>query len=143
MAFYNKRRKLPHTDKHLHLSNSVAITFHLQKRSTKLGETIIMHRTRDANLNPVVHWDFNVRRVMHIPNWQPTWPIITIQQNGITDHIKSKEISDLIKTTVKDIGPDILGFTHNNVNTHSNRAAAAIAMYLENVPVYTIMLVGR
>eukprot|EP00957_Ditylum_brightwellii_P152234 11590171-Ditylum_brightwellii.AAC.1 len=38
---------------------------------------------------------------------------------------------------------DRLGFTTNKVGTHSNRLAAAMAMYLARVPVYTIMLISQ
>ena len=143
VGFYKKRRKLHHADLLLHLADSVAITFHLQKRSGEVGETIVMHRTRDPNLNPVAHWAHTIRRIITIPKWNPDWPVNTIHRNGKIHHITNTEISKLIKTAVTEIGVDILGFTKDDVNTHSNRAAAAMAMYLANVPVYTIMLVGR
>lgn len=38
---------------------------------------------------------------------------------------------------------DKLGFTADDIGTHSLRSAAAMAMYLAGVPVYTIMLIGR
>ena len=41
------------------------------------------------------------------------------------------------------MGKDELGFDETEVNTHSNRSATAMSMYLANVPVYTIMLLGR
>jgi hypothetical protein len=44
---------------------------------------------------------------------------------------------------VRAIGRDILGFDAFEVGTHSLRSAAAMAMYLAGVPVYTIMLIGR
>jgi hypothetical protein len=43
---------------------------------------------------------------------------------------------------VQAIGKDILGFDAFEVGTHSLRSAAAMAMYLAGVPVYTIMLIG-
>ena len=55
----------------------------------------------------------------------------------------AKTISKTIKTAVKEMGSDLLGFKSDKFNTHSNRSATAMSMYLSYVPVYTIMLLGR
>ena len=41
------------------------------------------------------------------------------------------------------IGEDKLGFKAEQVGTHSQRSGAAMAMYLGECPVYTIMMIGR
>ena len=41
------------------------------------------------------------------------------------------------------LGVDTLGFTSNDVGTHSVRASLAMMMYLAREQIYTIMLVGR
>ena len=41
------------------------------------------------------------------------------------------------------IGEEKLGFKSSEIGTHSIRSGAAMAMYLYNVSVYTIMLIGR
>jgi hypothetical protein len=41
------------------------------------------------------------------------------------------------------IGPDILGFTADQIELHSARSGAAMAMVLAGVPVFTVMLLGR
>mmetsp|Transcript_46267 Transcript_46267/g.140204 ORF Transcript_46267/g.140204 Transcript_46267/m.140204 type:complete len:285 (+) Transcript_46267:74-928(+) len=66
-----------------------------------------------------------------------------MQVDGNITRITGKDIRCMIRAVVGEIGEDELGFTKDEVGTHSNRSAAAMAMYLENVPVYTIMLVGR
>ena len=142
IAFYKKRRKLLITDTTLHLADFVAITFHLKKRTAKVGETIMIHRTHGANLNPAAHWAHTICQIMAIPKWNPDWPVHTIHRNGKVADVTNTKISTLVKATVVDIGVDILGFGQDDVNTHSNQAAAAMVMYLANVPVYTIMLVG-
>ena len=43
----------------------------------------------------------------------------------------------------KTIGSQKLGFNPSELGTHSIRSGAAMAMYLDDVPVYTIMLIGR
>jgi len=41
------------------------------------------------------------------------------------------------------MGEAILGFTPDEVGTHSNRAGGAMMMYLSKVPIVTIMMIGR
>jgi hypothetical protein len=41
------------------------------------------------------------------------------------------------------IGETRLGITKEEVGTHSIRSGAAMAMYLGECPVYTVMLIGR
>ena len=40
------------------------------------------------------------------------------------------------------IGEDKLGFKPEDIGTHSNRCAAAMAMFMDDTPVYMIMLMG-
>ena len=41
------------------------------------------------------------------------------------------------------IGEDKLDFKPKNIRTHSNRCAAAMAMLMDDTPVYMIILIGR
>ena len=41
------------------------------------------------------------------------------------------------------IGKEKLGFKPKDIGTYSNRCADAMAMFMDNTPVYMIMLVGR
>jgi hypothetical protein len=41
------------------------------------------------------------------------------------------------------MGKDKLGFSEDEVGTHSNRSAGAMSMFLSGTPIYTIMLIGR
>jgi hypothetical protein len=41
------------------------------------------------------------------------------------------------------LGPDILGFTVDQIGLHFARSGTAMAMYLAGVPIFTIMLLGR
>ncbi len=69
--------------------------------------------------------------------------INTIQLFSSIYQITSESILDTIRRTVKDMGKDKLGFSPDEVGTHSNRSAGAMSMFLSGTPVYTIMLVGR
>jgi hypothetical protein len=48
-----------------------------------------------------------------------------------------------LRAAVVSIGEDILGIKKEDVGTHSIRSGAAMAMYLGECPVYTIMMIGR
>jgi hypothetical protein len=69
--------------------------------------------------------------------------INTVVLNGKLSTISSTTILGKIRAAVKALGKDNLGFTENEVGTHSNRSGGAMGMYLSGTPVYTIMLMGR
>jgi hypothetical protein len=52
-------------------------------------------------------------------------------------------ILDRIRSAVKYLGKEKLGFNEDDVGTHSNRSGGAMGMFLSGTPVYTIMLLGR
>ena len=74
-----------------------------------------------------------------------SWPIYTYYDSRTKrfSDIKSYEIKDTIQSAVTAIGPDILGFSAEDVGTHSNRGAFAMMLYLSGAPIFTIMKLGR
>jgi hypothetical protein len=52
-------------------------------------------------------------------------------------------ILERIRSAVRSLGEEKLGFTEHDVGTHSNRSGGAMGMFLAGTPVYTIMLLGR
>ena len=48
-----------------------------------------------------------------------------------------------LRDAVDAIGEEKLGFKKEDVGTHSIRSGGAMAMYLGDCPIYTIMLIGR
>jgi hypothetical protein len=52
-------------------------------------------------------------------------------------------ISNLIKDRVVAIGETKLGILCSEVGTHSIRSGTAMAMYLAQVPIFSIMLIGH
>jgi hypothetical protein len=63
--------------------------------------------------------------------------------NGRLAHVTSKNIIDAFQDAVVTIGEHRLGIMKEDVRTHLIRSGAAMAMYLRECPVYTIMLIGR
>mgnify|MGYP006183761981 CR=1 FL=1 len=59
------------------------------------------------------------------------------------ENITSGQIVNAPRDVVGAIGEANLGIAKHEVGTHSLRSGAAMAMYLRECPVYTIMLMGR
>jgi hypothetical protein len=57
--------------------------------------------------------------------------------------IPSSMILLKIRQAVCSLGQEVLGFTADEVGTHSNRSGGAMGMFLAGTPVYTIMLMGH
>jgi hypothetical protein len=143
IRFFRSRWECPHNHHALHLADSVSITFEFQKNDER-DVTITMHRTGDATLCPVISWSSIVRRIRAIPGTSDSSPVCTyLLTDGTTGLVTSKQILDWLRDCVTAIGKDVLGFEAWEVGTHSIRSAAAMAMYLAGVPIYTIMLIGR
>ena len=72
----------------------------------------------------------------------PTTTTNTVEHGQTTCLITAHKVLDDIHDAVTHIGKDQLGFTAADINTHSNRLAAVMSMYLTRVPVFTIILIG-
>ena len=142
IRFYKHKRILHHQSKHLSQADAVALTFEDQKNGKKF-DTVTMHCTSHCFLCPVKSWAFTVQRLRAYPSFCPTWTVDTWVENGVRTRIKSTAVLLKIRSAVRWWGPDNLGFLETEVGTHSNRSSTAMLMYLNNIPVYTIMLVGR
>jgi hypothetical protein len=66
-----------------------------------------------------------------------------IQLDGKGFTIPSSMILLRIRQAVSSLGQAVLGFSPDEVGTHSNRSGGAMGMFLAGTPVYTIMLMGR
>ena len=70
-------------------------------------------------------------------------PINYVEFEGKGFTILSSMILLKIHRAVSLLGQELLGFSANEVGTHSNRSGGAMGMFLAGTPVYTIMLMGR
>ena len=70
-------------------------------------------------------------------------PVNLISYNSKFYHITSSDSVKALRAAALSIGATTLGFDPTDIGTHSIRSGAAMAMYLDEVPVYTIMLIGR
>ena len=133
---------IPHNSPRLDEATHVTIVFGIQK-CDEIDEPVTQHRTSDSDLCPVRAWTRIVRRLRRIPKYNPSWPVFTYHNGTSISYIKSSEIRLDIRVTVDIMGEAILGFTSNDVGTHSIRAGGAMMMYLGKQPIPTIMMIGR
>jgi hypothetical protein len=71
-------------------------------------------------------------------------PVCTVWQNGHMDHITSKIIFQHLQLACSTVGSTCLGFKQHEIGTHHVlRSGAVMEMCLGEIPVYTIMLIGR
>ena len=60
--------------------------------------------------------------------------LLKFTQDDVLSSFRSNAVS---------IGEDKLGFKPKDIGTHSNRCAAAMEMFMDDTPVYMIMIMGR
>ena len=85
-----------------------------------------------------------VKRVLSYPGSSSDSKInLIMSKKGTPFEISSASIRKDIKNVVKIMGPKILGFTSDDVGTHSIRSGGAMALHLANVSPLTIMMIGR
>ena len=142
IQFYRGRRRMCHNDRSLLSADSVSVTFEFQKNDER-DVTITQHCTHDATLCPVRAWAALVKRVLGYPSTNSDTPVNAFVVNGVLKYIPATRIVDKIRASATVIGEDVLGCHPSEFGSHSIRSGAAMAMCLNDVPTYTIMLVGR
>ena len=142
IRFFDGHRQVPHHCPHLAQADSISITFEYQKNDLR-DVTVTQHCTNDATLCPVRAWATIVQRVSNYPGASDETPVNAFLHRDKIIHIKSSTVRLKLRAAAAALGPDKLGFSSDEIGTHSLRSGAAMAMYLNEVPVYTIMLIGR
>jgi hypothetical protein len=107
-----------------------------QKSNNSTGERIMCPVRACAELVKCIYSEKIQNQ--NIPDLQ----INIVMKNGKLTTIPSSMILTRIRSAVRAIGKEKLGFTDRDVGTHSNRLGGAMGMYLVGTPVYTIMLLG-
>ena len=102
-----------------------------------------MHRSGDSTLCPVRAWAAIVHQILGYPGTNADTTVNTIFLDGKLKTINSSTVRKKLRSAAKKVGKDRLGFHPDDIGTHSIRSGAAMAMYLDGVPTFTIMLIGR
>jgi hypothetical protein len=144
IRFFLGKHQLLHSDKLLHLADSVSITFEQQKHDSK-NDVITQHRSRDKLLCPVKIWCKIIQFLLSYSSSNQDTTVNTfILPNGKPHHFTGSEVLKGLCIAVEAIGSDTLGFTADQIGLlHLARSGAEMAMYLAGIPVFTIMLLER
>ena len=141
IRFFQGRKELPHSDD-LSGADAVSITFEFQKNDVT-WDTVTHTASGDDSFCPVRSWAAVVKRVWQIPGASRDTPVNSYQHEMDTIEFSSDFVMRSLRAVVADIGVDVLGFTKDDIGTHSLRSGCAMAMHLAGIPVYMMMLIGR
>ena len=102
-----------------------------------------MHSSSHNLLCPVKAWARVTRRVLAIKSSLTNSFVNTFQDKSKTFEISGSDAISSLQAAAQAIGEGSRSFKPTDIGTHSLRSGAVMAMYLDEVPVYTIMLIGR
>jgi len=140
-VFIKNHRILPHSSPDLHLADSVSAYFDRQKRETR-GDQVTQSRTGHPLLCPVVVAATVVRRLEAMGASDDTQVYTYVNEQGRRKILTGAYALSVLRDYMKKIDPSY-NLPAKDIGLHSVRASAAMAMYLNDIPVYTIMLIGR
>jgi hypothetical protein len=73
-----------------------------------------------------------------------TDPVYRVRlDNGTFSNLTSRAALVMLRQSLRDLNSEALNIKAEECGLHSLRSSAAMAMYLNGIPVYTIMLLGR
>ena len=102
-----------------------------------------MHSSKHKILCPVKAWAWTVQRVLSSKSATTASFVNTFYDKNWTLHVSGPDALHPLRAAAHSIGEASLGFKISEIGTHSIQSSAAMAMYLDEIPVYTIMLIGR
>jgi hypothetical protein len=132
---------IPHTSPGLHRAASVSITFRFQKRDDR-DDTVTQSRTGHPINCPVAACAALVRQMLQDGNKPDDYIYKFKESSGKFDVLRSSIALEMLRDFIATIDPN-LNIKPHEIGLHSLRSSSAMAMYLNRIPVYTIMLLGR
>jgi hypothetical protein len=142
MVIRKDGRILPHSLPRLHLADTIAITFEYQKHD-KRNDTVTQWRTGDSTYCLVVVSAAMVRQLEAMGASESDFIYKFKGDNGRTRDFDSATALRMLRGFISSVDFKGLGLDSKRIGLHSLRSLAAMAMYLNSVPVYTITLLGR
>jgi len=124
-------------------AQKVKIVFPNQKNLEK-DEPVIRSKAKESSkLCPVRAWGAIYDRISGYKGTTGKTTVNTVEINGKLMTIDSATVRERIRTAVKAIGEEKLGFTSKEIGTHSIRTTYATLLFLRNVDPITIQIGGR
>ena len=142
IRFFAGTRELQYSDPNLANAERVSWTFVAQKNEER-NVTIPHDNNNDPLMNPVRSLAATVQRILSYPGTSIDSSICTYMADGKLFEFTQDDLLASFRQNADSIGKDNLGFKPEDIGTHSNRSAAAMAMFMDDTPVYMIMLMGR
>jgi len=106
-------------------------------------ETIAMQSARDLLVYPLRAWGSIIHGLFKCPATSPEILVNSFYFNEKLHEVTCDDMMKALRETATSIGKDTLCFKLNDIGTHSIRSGSSIGIYLAEVPVYTILLIGR
>jgi hypothetical protein len=141
ICFFKDGDIIPHTHLDLEFVDYVSITFERQKQEDK-HNIITQESSGDSVLCPVRFAAGLARCIWTYKGTDSNTRVSAYISNGVVKHVASTQVINALQDVVGAIGETQLGIAKHKIGTHSIRSGAAMAMYLGECPVYTIMLIG-
>ena len=142
IRFFVGNVEIKHDDPNLANADRVTWTFEEQKNEERMC-TIPHDNNNDPLMNPVRALAATVQRIRSYPGTTEESPINTYLYRNKLLQFSSDDILTAFRANADSMGKDTLGFSSDEIGTHSTRSAAAMAMFMDDTPVYMIMLMGR
>jgi len=140
--FVRNGELIDYDNNELEFSNCVSLTFKKQKKDEKM-DTVTQMASGDTNLFPVCSAAAIVQRIRGYSGTTADTPISAVMINDRVTQITSENVINALQDAVVAIGEHRLGITKDQIGTHLIRLGAAMAMYLGECAMFTIVLVGR
>ena len=142
IRFFKDNSLIPQNSPSLDSASLISITFEDQKNRDK-NESINLHRSSDPTLCPVKAWARTISRIWSYKGSSPNTPVNDFRLNGKKYQITNYMIVKSLRTTVESMSNENLGFSKEEIGTHSIRLGGAMALCLAKVEVYAVKIIGR
>jgi hypothetical protein len=142
IRFFRNGELIDHEDDELEFSDCISLTFEKQKKDEKM-DTITQMASGDTKLCPVCSAAAIVQRIRGYSGTTADTPISAVLINNKFTQITSENVINALRDAAEAIGKHRLGITKDEIGTHSIRSGAAMAMYLDECALFTIMLIRR
>ncbi len=142
IQFFKDSAILLHSHPDLEFLDCVSLTFERQNRQDK-NDTVTHEATGNLVLCPIRFAAGLVRCMGSYLGTSSNTNVSAYMSNGSVNHVMSLQVINALCNTVSAIREARLGIAKHEIGTHSIRLGAAMAMYLGECLVYTIMLISR
>ena len=140
--FWKNNVIIPHSSTLLESSDKVTVHFEWQKKDAR-DVDVTQSTTHHPFLCPVRAAASIVRRLQAFQAPPDSFVFTCMSASGKCRDVTGPIALQLLRAHIQSIDYRSLGISPETIGLHSCRSSAAMAMYLNHVPVYTIMLLGR